>query len=442
MKTTPLVKILMIYLLLCAVSVVVCTAAASRSNVAAQGHAPLLSATNQSSTQTGPRADQATVLTSAGELRLWGVSSSTSRANGALGQHRAPVAFDLQAKVITSQGTLPSDPLLAVRSPLSPTIRIYLPLIQHALWPIILEDDFEGPWPGPWTLDYNPGTNPYLWAKRDCRPYRGGYSAWVAGGNSGSSLSCGANYPDNLFTYMMYGPFSLEGAAGAELTFRLWLNSMLGQDQMYWGAALNGKDFWGFFLSGNSDGWEEFSLDLRYIPPLGDLTGESQVWIMLAFISDASGHLPEGAYVDDVLLRKTYSVQEEVIWQEFSFTTVGTSARGCAPADPDGLPCSLAPSAEFAGAPPWTLTAPPQGVTLRVTDGWYSGDVFDVYDFGTWIGRTSTANLQAECLEPNGCYRNPGMSSGEFSLAAGQHSITIVPSSSAYGAGAAFFHLD
>jgi hypothetical protein len=164
--------------------------------------------------------------------------------------------------------------------------------------------------------------------------------------------------------------------------------------------------------------------------------------VFLAFVSDIYGNLPEGAYVDDVLLRKTSSMPEAAIWQEFSFSGVGIPARGCKPADPDGLPCGLAPNAQFAGAPPWTLSVPSEGAMLRVTDGWYSGDVFDVYDHGSWIGRTLTADLSAECLDPDTCYRNPGMSSGEFPLAAGQHSITIAPSSNLFGPGAAFFRVE
>lgn len=79
---------------------------------------------------------------------------------------------------------------------------------------------------------------------------------------------------------------------------------------------------------------------------------------------------------------------------------------------------------------------------FKVVDGGASGDVFDIYDYGTRIGRTSAANTGDYCNNPNECYENPAMSSGEFPLAAGPHSITIVPSSSPYGAGAAFFRVD
>jgi uncharacterized repeat protein (TIGR01451 family) len=544
MKTTRVVNILVTFFLLCTVSVVVCTVAASRNNIVAQGRTPSLSATNRISTRTRPEDDQATLLVDTGELRLWGVSWSTGRANGVLGQQPAPMdvapllqvpdlmlvkeadppdglhnndtltftltlsgaglnvelwdplpesvnyvedsvtepaSYDLQARAITWQGTLPSDSPLTVRFQVTPTIsgtgvlslaeaiintawmtdtdndrtvvarvsvnahRIYLPLLTRRAdsdWDIILQDAFEGSWPGPWELDYDPGTSPYLWAKRDCRPYGGGYSAWVVGGNSGSSLSCGANYPDNLLNYMIYGPFSLESATAADLTFQLWLDSVLYQDEMYWGAGLTDDDFYGYFLSGSSNGWEEHTLDLRAIPTLGNLTGQPQVWIVLAFISDAADNLPEGAYVDDVLLRKSSSMPAWVPWQEFSFTEPGIPARGCQPADPGGAACYIYPNAEAAGPPPWVLSVPSEGAILRVTDGANSGDVFDVYDFGNWIGRTSAANTGEGCFDPNECFQNPAISSGEFPLAAGQHSITIVPSASPYGFGAAFFRVD
>jgi hypothetical protein len=47
-------------------------------------------------------------------------------------------------------------------------------------------------------------------------------------------------------------------------------------------------------------------------------------------------------------------------WNEFSFTTAGTLAKGCAPADPGGLGCvpSSSGNSHFVGAPPWKLRCP------------------------------------------------------------------------------------
>ena len=103
---------------------------------------------------------------------------------------------------------------------------------------------------------------------------------------------------------MVYGPFSLVDAAAAELTFQLWLDTEKDYDQVYWLASTDNAAYHGYAKSGNTGGWVVESLDLTDVPTLGNLVGEQEVWIALVFISDASIHLPEGVYVDDILLRK------------------------------------------------------------------------------------------------------------------------------------------
>jgi inhibitor of cysteine peptidase len=91
-------------------------------------------------------------------------------------------------------------------------------------WANIMTEDFEGSFPGPWDVfDSVSGYGEYYWAKRNCRPHSGSYSGWgVGGGANGSSLSCGANYPDNAKSWMIYGPFDLSSASDAELLFWRW----------------------------------------------------------------------------------------------------------------------------------------------------------------------------------------------------------------------------
>jgi hypothetical protein len=69
-------------------------------------------------------------------------------------------------------------------------------------------------------------------------------------------------------------------------------------------VSTNGSDFTGLGISGDSEGWVAETLDLADVPELGDVTGWSQVWIALAFVTDYSITEPEGAYVDDIVLRK------------------------------------------------------------------------------------------------------------------------------------------
>jgi len=199
----------------------------------------------------------------------------------------------------------------------STTVRswIHLPLVLKDYasggsgWTTIVSEDFEGAFPGSWDVsDDDPSSGSYYWGKRDCRPYAGGYSGWAVGGGDGAGMPCGSNYPLDVEGWMVYGPFSLADASAAELTFRLWLNIEEGYDEFFWGASIDGTNFYGSTTTGNSGGWIQRKLDLTNVPPLGNLTGRSQVWIALVFVSDYSVTYPEGAYVNDIVLRKYVGV--------------------------------------------------------------------------------------------------------------------------------------
>jgi hypothetical protein len=96
---------------------------------------------------------------------------------------------------------------------------------------------------------------------------------------------------------MIYGPFSLADATDAEFRFMIWLNSEPSNDTLFVGASTNGTNFSGGSASGTID-WSGYIFDLT------DFTGEAQVWIIFAFESDSAIHKPEGAYVDDIEVRK------------------------------------------------------------------------------------------------------------------------------------------
>jgi hypothetical protein len=68
-------------------------------------------------------------------------------------------------------------------------------------------------------------------------------------------------------------------------------------------VSIDGVEFYGSITSGNSGGWVAHNFDLTAAPPLGDLTGQSSVWILFTFSSNNSV-TDEGVYVDDVLLEK------------------------------------------------------------------------------------------------------------------------------------------
>jgi hypothetical protein len=173
-------------------------------------------------------------------------------------------------------------------------------------WLTVVSEDFEGSFPGSWdVVDNQTGYGEYYWGRRDCRAFEGSYSGWAVGaGADGSPLACGSNYPDLADSWMVYGPLSLEGADAADLQFNLWLDSESGEDGFFWGASTDGANFYGLGVSGYSGGWVGRQLDLADVYTLGNLLGEPEVWVALVFQSDLDTHYPEGAYVDNIVVRK------------------------------------------------------------------------------------------------------------------------------------------
>lgn len=174
-------------------------------------------------------------------------------------------------------------------------------------WITLINDGFEGSFPGPWDVsdEYANGEQ-YYFGKRSCRHQAGSWSAWaVGGGAQGSALPCSASYPNDAYSWMVYGPFSLQGATAAELTFQLNLNTELDYDYLCRAASADGYEFWGICTTGTTNGsWVAKTLDLTNVPELGNLTGRSTVWVALIFVSDFSITYPDGAHVDSALLRK------------------------------------------------------------------------------------------------------------------------------------------
>ena len=179
-------------------------------------------------------------------------------------------------------------------------------------WEIVVNTTFEGDFPGAWDVydnDVPPSTNgEYFWATRNCMPYAGTNSGWaVGGGANGNGLSCGSNYPVNADSWMVYGPFSLVNATAAELDFKLWADTEMSYDKVCRYASIDGLYFYGTCTSGNSAGWIDRILDLTNVYTLGDLRGQPQVWVAIVFSSDYGVNYPEGAYVDNIVLRRCMS---------------------------------------------------------------------------------------------------------------------------------------
>jgi hypothetical protein len=166
-------------------------------------------------------------------------------------------------------------------------------------WVTIMSENFEGSFPsGAWSFLGNP-----TWAVDEYKPHDGEKSAWCAKGGTLGIEPETNNYANQMAAWMIYGPFDLSDASNAELVFYLWLNSESEHDYFQWMASTNGTNFYGLETTGNKNGWIKEVLDLKSVYTIGNLCGESKVWIAFIFESDSSV-TNKGAFVDDILLRK------------------------------------------------------------------------------------------------------------------------------------------
>jgi hypothetical protein len=196
--------------------------------------------------------------------------------------------------------------------PPPPDHLVHLPVVaaglEEGVWTTVVEERFEAPPGDLWDFqDLNEGTGgDYTWARRDCQPYAGSYSAWAVGGGAGGALlPCGSNYPDGVDSWMAYGPFSLEDATAASLSFKLWLNvDPALNDTLQILASSDGSIYNGVYLTYQPDDWSPVTFYLDNRQPGVDMRGKSEVWIAFEFVSDGSVNFPGGAYVDDVVIRK------------------------------------------------------------------------------------------------------------------------------------------
>gem|GEM_PF-2750501 len=166
-------------------------------------------------------------------------------------------------------------------------------------WTTLMTEGFEGAFPGTtWTLYGDP-----TWDDTRYKHHTGSWSGYcVKGGSSG--VPPPGPYPNNADAWMVYGPFDLSNARDAELLLWRWQKTESNHDYLGVYASVNGWNFYGVAWSGDSGGWVSENFDLTNVYWLGNLCGYRNIWIAFVFQSD-SNITYQGAYLDDIVLRKT-----------------------------------------------------------------------------------------------------------------------------------------
>ena len=177
-------------------------------------------------------------------------------------------------------------------------------------WTTIMTEEFEGTWPSSgWSVgsNYTYEGTPITWDPETYHKYNGSKSAFPHGSviDPLTTWSLTPSAGNTIQSNMIYGPFSLADATDARLIF--YLSYQLGAgDQVIWLASTNGTNYHGYGYSGGSNwpSWTQKTFDLKSVPTLGNLCGQSSVYIMFLYIADDVQDYNEAAYVDDILLEK------------------------------------------------------------------------------------------------------------------------------------------
>ncbi len=220
--------------------------------------------------------------------------------------------------------TIQLDPAVATRldrPPVDPPMARQPPQDFVDNWEALYSQDFESAFPDAsgicQLIDADVLPEEYLWDNDDYRPHLGDWAAWPADGGADGRDPEFNYYPNGIKTQMVCGPFDLSQAYNAMTEFALWYDLPDTDDKVFFGVSGDGGTFSGFAWSGDHTHWS--TIEVSYPGLLGD----SSIWVMWQFESDASENA-EGPWLDDI-----------VVWRYIK------PAGGCDIPDPGGKGLNL-----------------------------------------------------------------------------------------------------
>lgn len=222
------------------------------------------------------------------------------------GEPEVWIAFIFQSDSDTNTGQGAFIDFITLRKNTDP--RVYLTQENFDVddFPNALWDSFDND--GPENGDYRWDDVSDTFQGPHCPPRSGDWSMWPAdeGTNGLDPCSAGDDYPNNARSWLVHGPFNLEGASEAWVDFYFRNVSETNYDTIAWLASKDGINFEGFGTSGtyidgpSNNGYNLRRFYLSYVgPTVGDLRGETSVWLAFIFQSDNTV-TAQGPFIDDV----------------------------------------------------------------------------------------------------------------------------------------------
>ena len=128
-------------------------------------------------------------------------------------------------------------------------------------WEVIAYEGFEYVFPdGDWyVIDAENDENEYLWDDDDYKPYTDYWSGWPANGGANGLDPELYYYPNNMRSWMIYGPFDLSSSTEADTFFQMWREIEENFDYLFFGVSLDGFNYSGYAWDGYTD-WEFFDI--------------------------------------------------------------------------------------------------------------------------------------------------------------------------------------
>ncbi len=163
-------------------------------------------------------------------------------------------------------------------------------------WTPDVEEGFEGDLSAWSVFDNSDDGADRTWGLDDFYANSGTQSVWVAAGGVDGLDPQDFYYPDNLDTWLVYNNvLDLTNAQAADVEFYMNMDVEPDYDYVFAGVSTDGVNFNGDYWTGDSGGWNWYSIDLSaYI-------GEPEVYIGFYFYSDESNPADyEGVWIDDV----------------------------------------------------------------------------------------------------------------------------------------------